>query len=112
MTEETETTVIKEVLPESKVRVFIIEHSFRVGKRILIAAAATVMIAASLATVKVSTTQADDSQIVNKEFLIESREQPVWMITVLGAWLLGVATEINLDLAVLLKILTRPGDND
>lgn len=107
MTEKTDNLVIKEALSDGKVRIFSIEYGFRVGKRILIAAAATAMVAASLVTVKVSTTRADDSQIVNREFLVESREQPVWMITVLGAWLLGVATEINLDLAVLFKILTR-----
>lgn len=110
MTEETETIVIKDITSKRKVKVFSIEAGFRVGKRLLIAAAATVMIAASLATIKVSTTRADDSQTVTREFLVESREQPVWMITILGAWLLGVATEINLNLGVLFKILTRPNE--
>ena len=74
-----------------------IELSFYIGKRILIAAFATIILVFSLLTIKASKTGTEEI------FTVENREEPNFILSAIALYLLGVSTD--LDLALPLKML-------
>jgi hypothetical protein len=73
------------------------ELSFYIGKRIFLAAISTIVLAFSLITIKAS--NAGSEQLL----AVENREEPIWVLSVVGIYMLGVATD--LDLTLPLKML-------
>jgi hypothetical protein len=88
------------VEPEERVtkpRLVGIELSFYIGKRIFIAAIATIVLTFSLITVKVSKNGSEEI------FTVENRDQPNLLLGAFALYLLGVSTD--LDLTLPLKML-------
>lgn len=81
-----------------------IELSFYIGKRILIAAFATIILVFSLLSIKVSKQGNDEL------FAVENREEPNLILGAIALYLLGVSTD--LDLALPLKMLRGDKSTD
>jgi hypothetical protein len=106
MTEEKQPIIgliVEPEKPKHRSQLVGIELSFYIGKRIFLAAIATLILSFSLATFKASRTNAE--QILS----IEYREEPNFFLAAVALYLLGVSTD--LDLALPLKML-RGGNVD
>lgn len=89
--------VVEPKLPQSKSRLVGFQLSFYIGKRILIAAFATVILSFALVTIKSSRTGVDHV------LTVEYRDEPSVIMAAVALYLLGVATDI--DLTFPLKML-------
>jgi len=90
--------------PPQKPRMVGIELSFYIGKRIFLAAIATIILAFALVTVKAS--KIDSEEI----FTVENREEPNLILGAFALYLLGVSTD--LDLTLPLKMLRGDGKSN
>jgi hypothetical protein len=81
-----------------------IELSFYIGKRILIAFFATMILASSLTTLKASKHGADEILV------LEIREEPNLILAAVALYLLGVSTD--LDLSFPLKLIRGRTDSE
>ncbi len=89
---------------KSKPRLVGFELSFYIGKRILIAAFATVILSFSLISVKAS------KDALEQKLTVEYREEPNFVMAAVALYLLGVATDFDLTLP--LKMLRGSNSKD